>query len=92
MVCTHHCLTMFTNTPTTMQAAIECDAKDATSMHLLGQWCFSVVTIPWYQRQIASVLFATPPQSTIEEVCVYVHSSSVVDYVLLCIVVLHLFP
>ena len=50
------------------QRAIECDASDATSMHLLGQWCYSVVSIPWYQRKIASVLFATPPHSTYEEV------------------------
>ena len=50
------------------QSAIECDAKDATSMHLLGQWCYSVVSVPWYQRQVASVFFATPPQSTYQEV------------------------
>ena len=51
-----------------LQAAIECDASDATSMHLLGQWCYSVVSIPWYQRQVATVLFATPPTSSYEEV------------------------
>ena len=38
-------------------------------MHLLGQWCYSVVSVPWYQRKIASVFFATPPQSTHQEVC-----------------------
>ena len=54
------------------QSAIECDAKDATSMHLLGQWCYSVVSVPWYQRQVASVFFATPPQSTYQEV-LYIH-------------------
>ena len=55
------------------QAAIECDGSDATSMHLLGQWCYSVVSVPWYQRQVATVLFATPPHSTYEEVKNSVH-------------------
>ena len=63
---------MYFNTMCLLQRAIECDAKDATSMHLLGQWCYSVVSIPWYQRQVATVLFATPPHSTYEEVYKYI--------------------
>lgn len=60
----------FTSSDT--QKAIECDSGDSTSMHLLGQWCYSVVSVPWYQRKVATVLFATPPQSTYEEVILLV--------------------
>jgi tetratricopeptide (TPR) repeat protein len=60
-------------------SAIECDAKDATSMHLLGQWCYSVVSVPWYQRQVASVFFATPPQSTYQEALSYFEAAEKAD-------------
>lgn len=28
---------------------------------------FSFANVPWYQRKIASVIFATPPSGTFEE-------------------------
>lgn len=40
---------------------------DATTRYLLGVWCFTFANMPWYERQIAATLFATPPQSTYEE-------------------------
>lgn len=30
--------------------------------------CFSFAELPWYQRKVAAVLFASPPTSTFEEV------------------------
>ena len=30
--------------------------------------CYSVASVPWYQKKIASVVFATPPYSTYAEV------------------------
>lgn len=30
--------------------------------------CYSVVSVPWYQRKVATVIFATPPSSSYEEV------------------------
>ncbi|XP_010217534.1 PREDICTED: regulator of microtubule dynamics protein 1 [Tinamus guttatus] len=50
------------------QRAIELNPKDATSIHLMGIWCYSFADMPWYQRKIAAVLFATPPTSTYKEV------------------------
>jgi len=47
--------------------ATELNPKDATSYYILGVWCFSVADLPWYQRQIASAVFATPPTSSFEE-------------------------
>ncbi|NXS09117.1 RMD1 protein, partial [Neodrepanis coruscans] len=51
------------------QRAIELNPKDATTIHLIGIWCYSFAEMPWYQRKIASTLFATPPTSTFQEVC-----------------------
>ncbi|TFK10932.1 Regulator of microtubule dynamics protein 1 [Platysternon megacephalum] len=50
------------------QKAIELNPKDATSIHLMGIWCYSFAEMPWYQSKIAAMLFATPPTSTYEEV------------------------
>lgn len=44
--------------------AVELDPLDATSWHLLGCWCSRITSVPWYQRQFASVVFATPPTSS----------------------------
>ncbi|XP_027437415.1 regulator of microtubule dynamics protein 1 isoform X5 [Zalophus californianus] len=53
--------------------AIELNPKDATSIHLMGIWCYTFAEIPWYQRRIAKMLFATPPSSTYEEALGYFH-------------------
>ncbi|NWW41422.1 RMD1 protein, partial [Panurus biarmicus] len=47
--------------------AIELNPKDATTIHLIGIWCYSFAEMPWYQRKIAATLFATPPTSTFQE-------------------------
>ncbi len=49
------------------KAAIAINPDDATAHHLLGRWCFTVANMAWYQRSIASTLFAEPPSSTFEE-------------------------
>ncbi|KAK7878020.1 hypothetical protein WMY93_031333 [Mugilogobius chulae] len=51
--------------------AIELNPKDATSMYILGYWCFSFAELPWYQRKVAAVIFGTPPTSTYEEALEY---------------------
>lgn len=47
--------------------AVELNPKDGTSRHLVGMWCFTFADMPWYQRKIASALFASPPTATYEE-------------------------
>ena len=32
--------------------------------------CYGVAEVPWYQRKVAAVIFATPPSATYDEVCV----------------------
>lgn len=50
-----------------IKKATELNPMDATSFYMLGVWCFSFADLPWYQRKIASVIFATPPTSSYEE-------------------------
>ncbi|XP_043921921.1 regulator of microtubule dynamics protein 1 [Protopterus annectens] len=61
------------------QKAIELNPKDATSIHLMGLWCFTFAEMPWYQQKIASMLFATPPTSTYEEALAYFIKAEEVD-------------
>ncbi|XP_045705343.1 regulator of microtubule dynamics protein 1 isoform X2 [Phyllostomus hastatus] len=53
------------------EKAIELNPKDATSIHLMGVWCYTFAEMPWYQRRIANMLFAAPPSSTYEEALGY---------------------
>nr|XP_007999213.2 regulator of microtubule dynamics protein 1 isoform X6 [Chlorocebus sabaeus] len=55
------------------EKAIELNPKDATSIHLMGIWCYTFAEMPWYQRRIAEMLFATPPSSTYEKALGYFH-------------------
>ncbi|XP_032359966.1 regulator of microtubule dynamics protein 1 isoform X2 [Etheostoma spectabile] len=50
-----------------LEKAIELNPKDATSLHILGYWCFAFAELPWYQRKVAAVIFSSPPTSTYEE-------------------------
>ncbi|XP_078587512.1 regulator of microtubule dynamics protein 1-like isoform X2 [Branchiostoma floridae x Branchiostoma japonicum] len=59
--------------------AIALNPEDATSIHLLGLWCFTMADLPWYQRKIASVIFATPPTSTYDEALGYFLQAESVD-------------
>lgn len=59
--------------------AIELNQKDATCKHLLGQWCYAIVDVPWYQRQFAIVFFATPPTSSFEEALSYFQAAEQIE-------------
>ncbi|XP_010156572.1 PREDICTED: regulator of microtubule dynamics protein 1, partial [Eurypyga helias] len=61
------------------QRAVELNPKDATTIHLIGIWCYSFAEMPWYQRKIAATLFATPPTSTFQEALRYFHMAEEAD-------------
>ncbi|XP_076827225.1 regulator of microtubule dynamics protein 1 isoform X2 [Brachyhypopomus gauderio] len=50
-----------------LERAVELNPKDATSIHILGYWCFAFAELPWYQRKVAEVIFASPPTATYEQ-------------------------
>ncbi|KNC53103.1 uncharacterized protein AMSG_09406 [Thecamonas trahens ATCC 50062] len=47
--------------------ALELKPGDSATLHLIGRWCFDVAGIGWATRKIASMLFATPPESSFDE-------------------------
>ncbi|KAK2858642.1 hypothetical protein Q5P01_003262 [Channa striata] len=62
-----------------LERAIELNPKDATSLHILGYWCFAFAELPWYQRKVAAVVFSTPPMSTYEEALEFFLKAEEVD-------------
>ncbi|XP_067234289.1 regulator of microtubule dynamics protein 1 isoform X2 [Chanodichthys erythropterus] len=62
-----------------LERAIELNPKDATSIHILGYWCFAFAELPWYQRKVAAVIFASPPTATYEEALAFFLKAEEVD-------------
>ncbi|XP_042366689.1 regulator of microtubule dynamics protein 1 [Plectropomus leopardus] len=62
-----------------LERAIELNPKDATSLHILGYWCFAFAELPWYQRKVAAVIFSSPPVSTYEEALEFFLKAEEVD-------------
>ncbi|XP_059046625.1 regulator of microtubule dynamics protein 1-like isoform X2 [Achroia grisella] len=54
-----------------MDLAVTLKPNDATTLHMLGEWCYQVTELPWHQRKIAETFFASPPQSTYEDALEY---------------------
>ncbi|XP_077208105.1 regulator of microtubule dynamics protein 1 [Paroedura picta] len=61
------------------QKAIDLNPTDATSLHLMGVWCYVFAEMPWYQSKIAAVLFATPPSSTYDEALRYFQTAEDIE-------------
>ncbi|XP_076378697.1 regulator of microtubule dynamics protein 1-like [Megalopta genalis] len=59
------------NIKTHMLRAVELNPTDATTMYMLGTWCYQVSDLAWYQRKVASVIFGEPPTSSFEEALKY---------------------
>ncbi|XP_054893537.1 regulator of microtubule dynamics protein 1 [Poeciliopsis prolifica] len=62
-----------------LERSVELNPKDATSLHILGYWCFAFAELPWYQRKVAAVIFSTPPTSTYEEALEFFLKAEQVD-------------
>lgn len=62
-----------------LEKAVQLNPKDATSLHILGYWCFAFAELPWYQRKVAAVIFKTPPTSTYEEALEFFLKAEEVD-------------
>ncbi|CAG5895687.1 unnamed protein product [Menidia menidia] len=62
-----------------LEKAIQLNPKDATSLHILGYWCFAFAELPWYQRKVAAVVFSSPPTSTFQEALEFFLKAEEVD-------------
>lgn len=56
--------------------AIELNPTDATSLHCMGNWCYSVLQVGWLERKAAALIFGEPPSSTYEECLKYLLASA----------------
>lgn len=52
---------------------------DATTLYMLGTWCYEISNLTWYQRKIASVIFGEPPNSSFQEALTYYENAEKVD-------------
>ncbi|KAG8441865.1 hypothetical protein GDO86_010880 [Hymenochirus boettgeri] len=62
-----------------LEKAIELNPNDATTIHVIGLWCYMFADLPWYQVKIASALFGAPPSATFEEALGYFQQAEEVD-------------
>ena len=51
--------------------AIKLDPTYDGTYHLMGRWHYNVAELTWYERGIASLVYATPPQGSYDEAITY---------------------
>ena len=51
--------------------AIKLDPKYDGTHHLMGRWHYNVADLAWYERTIASAIYATPPEGSFEKAIEY---------------------
>ena len=51
--------------------AIELDPNYDGTYHLMGRWHYNIADLAWYERTIASAIYATPPNGSFEEAATY---------------------
>jgi tetratricopeptide (TPR) repeat protein len=49
------------------EKAIALDPKNDSNYHVMGRWHFALADLSWAERQIASLIYATPPKASFEE-------------------------
>lgn len=47
--------------------AIELDPDNDSNYHVMGRWHFALADLSWVERQIASLIYATPPSASFEK-------------------------
>jgi tetratricopeptide (TPR) repeat protein len=47
--------------------AIQYDPQDAGNYHVMGRWHYALSDLSWIERQVASIIYATPPDASFEE-------------------------
>ncbi len=47
--------------------AIELDPENDSWQHVMGRWHYTLADLSWFERQIASLIYAAPPKASFEE-------------------------
>ncbi|KAF7997157.1 hypothetical protein HCN44_005434 [Aphidius gifuensis] len=64
---------------THLMKASELNPNDATTLYMLGNWCYQVADLAWYQRKIANTIFGKVPESTFDDALIYFEKAEIVD-------------
>lgn len=59
--------------------AIELDPTEAANYHVMGRWHYALADLSWVERQIASIIYATPPDASFEEALKYFQKANQLD-------------
>ncbi|MCF6238077.1 MAG: hypothetical protein L3J79_04560, partial [Candidatus Marinimicrobia bacterium] len=59
--------------------AIKYDPDDDANYHVMGRWHYALSDLSWIERQIASIIYATPPQASFEEALDYFKQAHALD-------------
>lgn len=51
--------------------AIELDPQDDGNFHVMGRWHYTLADLSWFERKIAGLIYAKPPQASFEEAAEY---------------------
>ena len=51
--------------------AIELDPEDDGNFHVMGRWHYTLADLSWFERKIAGLIYAKPPQASFEEAAEY---------------------
>lgn len=59
--------------------AIKYDPLDDANYHVMGRWNYALADLSWIERQIASIIYATPPEASFEEALKYFKKAHEID-------------
>mgnify|MGYP002633290777 FL=1 len=59
--------------------AIKYDPSNAGNYHVMGRWHYALSDLSWIERQIASIIYATPPQASFEEALEFFKKANSLD-------------
>ncbi|HCW76231.1 MAG TPA: hypothetical protein DHU63_06795 [Candidatus Marinimicrobia bacterium] len=59
--------------------AIELDPTEAANYHVMGRWHYALADLSWVERQVASIIYATPPDASFEEALKYFQKANQLD-------------
>lgn len=59
--------------------AIKYDPEDAGNYHVMGRWNYALADLSWIERQVASMIYATPPAASFEEALEFFKKANQLD-------------
>ena len=59
--------------------AIQYDPADDANYHVMGRWNYALADLSWFERQIASIIYATPPEASFEEALKFFKKANELD-------------